>query len=941
MKRFSLALAGLLSVVTLLNAQSAVALQGAATKGAAGGRAAGGLVTVKFTNTPLAQAVQTIAEQSGAVVLYSPKKLGNKRVTYAVSNVRAEDALVGVLKNTGIQIEKSADGTLTLLPGEVVGTARANGVLAGKVTDAKSGKAVAGANISVGNDSRAVATGDDGTYRLAGIPAGTHTVVVRLVGYAKQTRMVTVGEGATAMVDFKLEPSANVLDQVVVTGTVARTELKAVPNAITVVTAKQIEERGITRIDQLFRGDIPGLFVMNGGVSKPGDDNPLDEVFMFSRGATSLGDQNQLGTTNPIKTYIDGIEVAESKYLSQIDPKSIDRIEILTGPQASTIYGSNAINGVMQIFTKRGSTNRPQVTATLLTGFLQNNFSSSLTPQHDDALQVSGQEGRISYNAGTALYHMGAWAPAKKTTRFNNFGGARTQYGPFSADLSARAGNTRNEQRGSFAQGLAYLQATGGWSPVSDRGVTAPISQRLNSRTFGLTATYAPWSWWSHEFGIGSDISQTEAIRRAPSYATRTDTGLTLNTSSSDRRSLRYTTTARASLPYDAHLTVTLGADSWQSLASSMSASAVSLTGTIAGTPTITRQPGHNTGGFFQGQLAFRDALFFTYGVRAEWNPNFGAEAQPNLAPRYGVAYTKDLGLLTAKLRGSYGRSTRPPDVSEKKGIMETDPFWISMMGPYEKQKSNPDLGPEFQQGGEGGVELYFGSRGSLVVTRYNQTVGGLVALINNVDSVRSLQPFPEDLGIDYWLGNYLYMYQTENLNVGNIRNQGWELQGSVNTGPLSTRATYSWTKSRVIGIDKRFQSQFPSSLWQQYQPGSSFRFLPEHTWSLGSTYTRNATSVGLNLTGLGQLIVQQDNLSFELHFARRLPLLRPIYPNITRMARRQGYAMADLNASHRFSSNVEGVLQVQNLADYYRSDYTPLSPVLGRQTKFGMRVRW
>src|SRR5687767_4501158 len=192
------------------------------------------------------------------------------------------------------------------------------------------------------------------------------------------------------MLDITLDVSANALEQVVVTGTVVATELKAVPSAITVVTAKQIEERGITRIDQLFRGDIPGLFAMNLGSGAL-----LDEVTMFSRGATAGG--RSVGTergTNPIKTYIDGVEMSDYKYMSQIDPASIERIEILTGPQASTIYGSNAINGVMQIFTKLGTGNKPQLTFNIISGIAENNFSSHVAPSHITDGRVSGTEGR-------------------------------------------------------------------------------------------------------------------------------------------------------------------------------------------------------------------------------------------------------------------------------------------------------------------------------------------------------------------------------------------------------------------------------------------------------------------------------------------------------------------------------------------------------------------
>src|SRR5687767_4317837 len=207
------------------------------------------------------------------------------------------------------------------------------------------------------------------------------------------------------MLDITLDVSANALEQVVVTGTVVATELKSVPSAITVVTAKQLEERGITKIEQLFRGDIPGLFAQNRG---PQQDGLLDQITMFSRGATALSELSSGAVdgsfnatfTNPIKTYVEGVELADSRNLNQIDPKSIERIEILTGPQASTIYGSNAINGVMQIFTKRGAGNKPTLALNLTSGVTENNFSNAVAPDHLADASVTGVEGRISYNVG-------------------------------------------------------------------------------------------------------------------------------------------------------------------------------------------------------------------------------------------------------------------------------------------------------------------------------------------------------------------------------------------------------------------------------------------------------------------------------------------------------------------------------------------------------------
>jgi hypothetical protein len=361
---------------------------------------------------------------------------------------------------------------------------------------------------------------------------------------------------------------------------------------------------------------------------------------------------------------------------------------------------------------------------------------------------------------------------------------------------------------------------------------------------------------------------------------------------------------------------------------------------------TISRVPDHNAGGFVQSQFGLFEQLFLTYGLRAEWNPGFGKDAQPNLVPRYGATFAHELGSVTAKLRASYGRATRPPTAGQKSSRSTADDpvgyFYIMQShGVFDIMRASPELGPEYQQGGEGGLELYFGNRASINVTRYNQTVDALIYSVK-VDSQPSLIAYPEYYP-DYTSDPAGYFYQdiNQNINVGSIRNQGWEAQGTLTLGPLTTRATYSWTKSRVVGITPKYRAQFTNN--PSLQEGSSFGGLAEHTWSLAWTYARAGTSVSLDFNGLGELYRSLDELMqlTDPFQSVRLINTRPTltFPSNYR-AIGSGYTMADLNASHRFSQSVEGLLQVRNLGNFYRNDQSPDGAVMGRETKFGVRIR-
>ena len=497
-------------------------------------------------------------------------------------------------------------------------------------------------------------------------------------------------------------------------------------------------------------------------------------------------------------------------------------------------------------------------------------------------------------------------------------------------------------------------------------GFGNPTTYTLNGRTIGLTFQYAPTSWWSHEFELGQDVDNVTSQGTVAEYANPGDTLLTFDQTQTDRRSLRYTSTLRVPVTTFAQATVTVGADEWQSLTTTTTAQGTRFTGTLQdpcvangySCNSLERLPSHNTGSFIQAQLGVRDQLFFTYGLRAEWNPNYGKDAEPNLAPRYGVAYTTDLGPITAKIRGSYGRATRPPSATARLSRQMVYPNFVDVYGTYDRQLANPTLGPEYQEGREGGLELYLGQRASLVVTRYVQTVDGLIANLPAVDSVKSLLPNPTwygmscadflSFGSTYFCNSsdangYAYTLVTQNANVGSLRNQGWELQGTMSTGPLTTKGTYSWTKSRVIGIAEKYRAQFPPGLYPQYQTGATFNFLPEHTWALGMTYTQSRTTISLSVNGTGRLR-NTDNVFFYQNLASSIRLrannLNVSAPQWSYISFNRSYALTDLNATHRLSARVEGVLQVQNLSNLYVNDLDGGSAVMGRQTKIGFRIR-
>jgi outer membrane receptor protein involved in Fe transport len=930
-------------------------------------------ITITLDGVSLRQAVASVAARAGVRIVYE----GTLDATRPTVFIRAKEMplkeLLGkVLTGTPLRAIPRRGDIIALRTAD---DARSGGIVKGTVRDVATREPLGGVMVTIDGATRGVLTGADGVFRVSDVSVGNHTMVMRRVGYRRVSKVVQVVGDEVVTLDVSLENSANTLDQVVVTGTVIPTELKAVPNAMTVITAKQIEERGVTRMAELFRGEVPGMFVMNSGLG--GVNGAFGGGAMFSRGATALSNKStgvttlggntgkDAAITNTIKTYLDGVELTDPNDLYLLDPKSIERIEILTGPQASTLYGSNAINGVMQIFTKRGTTSKPQLTLNLSSGWVENNFSNARTPRHDDNVQLSGMEGRLAYHMSGSWNYMGSWTPGVRATLRTVSGGARlelpTPAGRVTNDVSLRRTMSRNTTGALPEQGFTALEETGARKPTTaSNGIGRPSVSMNRGQTFGFTVGYVPTTWWSHELQLGQDVVDRDYFNVGRGFTHRGDTALQINLTHTERSSLRYATTLRTPVAPFTTATITAGADAWQARQDR-----------VAGSPSnrfvtngFVRAPGHNTGGFLQTQLGVSERLFFTYGFRAEFNPAIGDKAKV-LPGRYGVAYAQEFGSVTGKLRGSYGRSIRPPDPYYQLGLLarkDPNPATValtSVYGDFYTQLPNPEIVPEYQQGGEGGLELYLGSRGSLVITRYNQTVEGLIDLVGKADSVRSFSPYPivgEGMRCDEILtlyegspndfcssqdaSGYAYIAQRQYLNIGSIRNQGWEFQGNANFGRVTARGTYSWTKSRVIGITPKFRALFDPLTYPQYQVGAPFRYLPEHTWAWGMTYAHAATTVGLTVTGVGRTTVSTDD--FYLRNLADLRLLRDqlnMNPS-SYIATSSGYALAGFTASHRVSARWEGTLNVQNLFDQYRNDVSSWYATMGRQTTLGLRLR-
>jgi TonB-linked SusC/RagA family outer membrane protein len=228
------------------------------------------------------------------------------------------------------------------------------GTITGVLREVGSGRPIPNARVTVVGTGISVPTRDDGTYIIRGAPVGAQEVRTLTLGYASQKQSVTVPPDGSVALDFTLTPSAIQLAEVVTTAT-GEQRRNEVGNDIPRINAAQVvETRPVTNITDLLNARAPGVEVLAGAMTGTGQRIRI-------RGVNSLSLSN-----DPI-VIIDGIRMESStgssaigiggsnpSRLSDIDPNQIESIEVVKGPSASTLYGTDAANGVLVITTKRG-----------------------------------------------------------------------------------------------------------------------------------------------------------------------------------------------------------------------------------------------------------------------------------------------------------------------------------------------------------------------------------------------------------------------------------------------------------------------------------------------------------------------------------------------------------------------------------------------------------
>jgi TonB-linked SusC/RagA family outer membrane protein len=436
--------------------------------------------------------------------------------------------------------------------------------VAGTIVHARSNRPLESVQVGVEGTSNLVRTDAQGRFRLTNLTGTQVSLRIALIGYRPVTELVRVGD---TEIRIELAEQAVNLAEIVVTGTAGGQEKRTIGNAVTTVRASDVQELApAPDLAGLINARAPGVVVIPG----TGQVGAGPRIRVRGMNSFSLNDQPLI--------YVDGIRVANDvatgivvqafgsgivSRLNDFDPDNIDRIEIIKGPAAATLYGTEAANGVIQIFTKKGvAGERPRVSLSIRQGnqWFMNPEGRIRQPvsrvagqlvswnpirQEDSlfalgqvdrplftngymmgyGLNLSGGTGNIRYFAGATYDRDQGIEPTNDQNRFTT--NLNLNLAPNEKwDLQTSLGFVKSKLDQAFEAGAGGIwfstifgdpglvkRADG--TPHPNRGFLfgppeyqwgfRQPSQLINRFTASLTLNHRPTTWLSHRLTVGQD----------------------------------------------------------------------------------------------------------------------------------------------------------------------------------------------------------------------------------------------------------------------------------------------------------------------------------------------------------------------------------------------------------------------------------------------------
>ncbi len=687
------------------------------------------------------------------------------------------------------------------------------GQITGTVTNAATGGPLGEVQVFLVGQDLGALTRADGRYLILNVPAGTYDLTAQRIGFGSVTQSVTVTSGGTATANFSLATQALGLDEIVVTGTAGASTRREIGNTISQINIAEVPDAPLLTTDML-QAAAPGLDVYGGGAVG-------QAKIIRLRGANSA-----LLNSHPI-VYVDGVRIRSEPLpdanppdrrggrsgnvavspLDNINPADIERIEIIKGSAATTLYGTEAAGGVIQVFTKRGTGGAPVWTAEVQTGtewsrkfgvdgsgvdynnldawlctgpFSCGDFANQ-TYLQNYSLSVRGGAGGINYFVSGAFGDGQGLLPNDHQTSYSTRANLtfaptddlqiqwNTSYSNLALDMTAQQNNAQSLPLNAFRQERNYF--TTGDPDVLNVLLDQDLHEDVERFTTGATVTYSPLQDLTNRFVVGYDWSQREHRNLRPFGWPQVPRGSLLNNTFQNRvLTLDYVGTYAFDVTGDVRSSFSWGGQATGDDDRELEGFGENFPG--AADPTISsaatrqafenRQKIWNAGFFFQNVLDVSNKYFLTVGVRVDGNSAFGSGFGLQVYPKASLSWVVsdeefygDWGEM--KLRFAYGQSGRAPGAFD--AVRTWSPEGLAGIPAFVPENvGNDDIGPEVTTEIEGGFDAtWLDNRLTTAFTYYQQTTA---------DALFNVPQLPS--------GGFTNSQLT---NIGEIQNKGIELQ--------------------------------------------------------------------------------------------------------------------------------------------------------------------
>jgi outer membrane receptor protein involved in Fe transport len=715
-------------------------------------------------------------------------------------------------------------------------TLLAQRTITGTVTD-EQGDALIGATVLVKGTSTGTVTDVDGTYSI-NINNDAKVLLFSYTGFETVEQPI----GVSNTIDLVMLAGVT-FDEIVVTGQGVGIEKKRLTSTVDAITSEQLELAPITQLDQVLQSRLPGTQVrLSSG--QPGTASQIRNRGPISANASTtpviIIDGVRVDNLNSRPTLNIGTGGANSSALADIPIEAIERVEFIRGGAATTLYGADAANGVIQIFTKKGQKGQKarfgyDGTVGVMSGeetFLyfpetaDLYYENGTVQQH--RLTVDGGSDKVGYSFSGSFYDDDSFNDINQQRRVSMRTGVSAELSPtlsyaasaafasnwFTRDYNANTSFARfgNIEGGSYGDVSAMTSEERAdlKADLAAQGAVTDITEAVRRFQTSQALTWTPFEGFTAKATLGLDNrnsrqrdvqSNAVLIAKGAVPAGTADQG-SLNTAT--RNFISVTTDLSLQYRFDAgdFSFITGGGgqffreqdEQYLLIGTDLTEGSILLGNTASQTASDFLQIAAFGGFYISENIGFKNKFFLDAAVRWDGNSAFGEDIGLVNIYRLGFSYSltdepfmQQSGISDIvsrfSIRANFGQATNFPTPFKRDLLYIADPYRGSVAYTF-GNPGNSDLGPEIVDSYEAGFDAsFFDARFGVGFTYYDNTTNDAIFTPPSAPSAGQL---------------------AQEANVGTVTNKGIELQGYVDVlrsedFDLTFNASYTTNENLVV----------------------------------------------------------------------------------------------------------------------------------------------